>query len=391
MPTTISELKQRQDTKDAASAKLGESHEVTGNTWEVSIPRTRICTLEQLIEHCQIDLSIWAIKRFVANKYEMGAKDSKTDKLVVQPLFQIKAFLERKVELSDARNEIEELKKLATSAIRAKWPTIPKPVESGNLLEVIMPDVHFGKLAWSLETGGPNYDTKIAVETYWRAFNALLSRVSHLKFERVLFILGNDCLNADDSEGRTTAGTYVSTDVRYHKTFTIVRDLKIESIQRLRKIAPVDVLVTRGNHDELSSWHLGDSLEMFFHSCPDVKIDNRPRARKYYKWGYCLLMSTHGNRGKLTDLPLLMAREAGQWWGETKFREAHSGHKHKKFVDELHGVRVRILSALCPADAWHADSTFVGNLRSAEAFVWNKDEGIIATAEFTDFEPIEAM
>jgi hypothetical protein len=46
-------------------------------------------------------------------------------------------------------------------------------------------------------------------------------------------------------------------------------------------------------------------------------------------------------------------------------------------VQEFHGVRVRVLPALCEPDAWHANNNFVGNLRTAESYVWNKDKGLI--------------
>ena len=47
------------------------------------------------------------------------------------------------------------------------------------------------------------------------------------------------------------------------------------------------------------------------------------------------------------------------------------------------GVRVRVSPALCPADSWHSENHFVGNLRSAEALVWSRDEGNVAVATYT--------
>jgi hypothetical protein len=392
VPTTIAELKQRQDEKDAAGAKLGEQHEVTGNTWEVSIPRTRICTLEQLVEHCKIDLNTWTVKRFVANKWEVGAKNPDSGKIEVEPLFQIKAFLERRVEVADAVQELDELKRKAKLSAKP-WVSIDRKISlpSGNMLEVNLPDLHAGKLAWQQETGGPNYDTKIAIKGYWDAFNTLLSRVKHFEFEQVLFVVGNDLLNSDDTEGRTNAGTQVSTDVRYQKTFGTVRDTMIESIERLRRIAPVKVVMVPGNHDKLSVWHLGDSLECYFHKYEDVEIDNRPRQRKYHQFGLVGLMFYHGNKGKKADYPLTMATEMRKMFGATKFNECHTGHLHKSWADEFHGVIVRILSALCPADAWHSENNFIGNQRTAEAFVWNKDEGLITIARYTATEEDEEV
>ena len=77
-------------------------------------------------------------------------------------------------------------------------------------------------------------------------------------------------------------------------------------------------------------------------------------------------------------------------FGETLFREAHTGHSHQTKVEEKHGVRVRVLPALCPPDDWMAENTFsVKNQRSAEAYVWNAVEGLITIAVYTDPDEIE--
>ena len=120
-----------------------------------------------------------------------------------------------------------------------------------------------------------------------------------------------------------------------------------------------------------------------FHKCPDVKIDNEPTLRKYFAFGSVILMFTHGNRGKLSDYPLLMAAEQPQMFGGATHREAHTGDKHHLKVQEHHGIRVRISPALCPPDAWHSEHHFVGSTRSAEAFVWHETEGLVGTAVFT--------
>src|SRR6185437_7923547 len=357
----------------------------------ISLPKTRIHTLEELIAHCEIDLSVWEVDRFIANKWEMSFKndDGKADTV---PLFQVKAFLKRRRTMVDAKNEIEQLRKQAKAWGPRPTAVVRKTRNSGLMLEVDIPDVHFGKLAWAVETGWKNYDTKIAVSVFRTALATLLSRVSNYEFEQVLFIVGNDLLNSDDIEGRTTAGTSVTTDARYQKTFATVRTLMIEAIEDLRKIAPVKVVMVSGNHDSLSVWHLGDSLECWFAKYKDVEIDNLPRERKYHQFGVVMLMYTHGHKGKHSDYPIKMAVEQPQMFGATKFRECHTGHKHKtqsdltrvRDVDESHGVRVRIIPALCPPDDWHAVNGFVGNLRSAELYLWSKKEGLIGTANYTD-------
>lgn len=379
-----------------------ETSEVKGDIWTISLPKTRIKTIEELIEDRKIDLSVWFVEKFTCTQWELGMKPPATteyittedgrkipawvrfdDEPVIVPLFQVKAWLKRKKEVAAVKNEIEGLKKLARLH---PWPSgaLYTHTPTGLMLEINTPDLHMGKLAWSVETSGPNYDVKIAEATFWSSFDTLLSRVDGYDFDEVLFVMGNDLLNSDDIEGRTTAGTYVSSDARYHKTFATTRTMVIKAIERLKALAPVKVLPVYGNHDRLSSWHLGDSVEMYFTNDPQVTVDNRPRPRKYHEFGKVMLMLTHGDKGKKSDYPQLMATDEGEMWGRTLFRECHTGHTHMTKLDEQHGVRVRVLPALCPADDWHSQNGFVGNKRSAEAYVWDRNEGLISVVYHTE-------
>jgi hypothetical protein len=210
----------------------------------------------------------------------------------------------------------------------------------------------------------------------------LIDRTKGYEFDAVTFVIGNDLLQADDLEGRTTKGTYVDTDARYQKNFLTARKLVVTCIERLRQLAPVVVKIVPGNHDEQTAWCIGDSVECYFNRYSDVTVDNVPTLRKYLKWGNVMLLWVHGDRGKRADLPLLMATEQPQMFGETRWREIHTGHLHQTKTEEWHGVRVRILPSLSSIDAWHSAMGFTGQLRNSEAFVWNEKEGLVAQFYF---------
>ncbi len=38
------------------------------------MPSTRISSLDELVAHCKIDLQVWAVERWICNKWEMAAK-----------------------------------------------------------------------------------------------------------------------------------------------------------------------------------------------------------------------------------------------------------------------------------------------------------------------------
>lgn len=396
--------------------KLAESIEKTDNTLSISLPSTNIHTLDQLIAKFEVDTSIWEVERFVANKWEVVMKppayteifpvkqmsedgekvitnriplwqrDYENTAPIREPLYQVKAFFRRKVNVATAKQEIAELRELAKE-YAPEPPTISRAgqTSTGNLLVINLSDHHFGKLAWGYETGKVNYDVGIATELFNRAFNTILNRASSYKFDEIWFVVGNDLLNSDDRQGRTTKGTVVSSDIRYTRTMTVVRNVLIACIEQLRHYAPkVKVKMVSGNHDEFSVWHTGSSLECFFHKYEDVDIDNTPKYYKFDEFGKVMIMWTHGDKGNLKGYPLLMATMQPEMFGRTKFREIHTGHLHHDRVEEQNGVKVRVLSSLSPADRWHADNGYLGNLRSSEAFIYSREDGLIGTILYTD-------
>src|SRR3990167_674173 len=363
--------------------ETGEQHDISGNSWNVSIPRTRIHTLEQLLEYCEVDLSTWEVEKFTVTKIDGWRGNKDGSGIEVEQLYNVKSFLRRKVEVLTVKQEIDELKKLAF-AHAPKYVPIKRPVraKSGNMLEMSVPDLHLGKLAWGKETGWGDYDVKIAKKLYNDAIAHLIERTSAYKFDEICLIIGNDLLQVDNTNNTTTAGTPVDSDTRYHKMFAIARNMTIGAIENLRRIAPVRVVVVPGNHDRLSAWHLGDSVQSWFHNYKDVAVENEPSPRKYYQWGDVMLLWAHeaGVKRQRDDYPLLMATEQPRMFGATRFHEAHLGDIHQVRLEEQHGVRVRVLPSLCPPDEWHSSKGFVGNIPSAECFICNRAEGLVGMA-----------
>lgn len=382
-----------------------ESTRVDGDACELTrLTGKRVQSLAELVRVCEIDTQEWEVERFLCNKWEMASVPrtvgNRTDgwsrpstEPVVTELYQVKAWLKRKVHILAALGEIAALRKDAALTMPRR-PMVKVPATApGAMLEISIPDLHAGKLAWSQETGHANYDTRIAEKVYEDALSALLARTASHRFERIVYVVGNDLLNADNRQGTTTGGTPQDTDGRFQKTFSVVRRMMCRSIDRLRALSPaVHVLMVPGNHDTLAVWHLGDSLECYFNGTPGVFVDNAPTQRKYFQHGLVMLLFTHGDKGKAKDYPLLMATEQPRMFGETVYREAHTAHRHHTQLDEHHGVRVRMLPALCPPDAWHSEQTHVGAQRSAEAYVWDAVEGQIASATYTvPREPVEVL
>jgi hypothetical protein len=370
----------------APDAPASESSEMTKDTWSISLPKTRIKTLEELVRQCDIDLSIWEVERFICNKWEMAAKvgDGKDAAIKVTPLFQVKAFLKKRKWVEEAAHIIETLRKKAAKH-SPKYPVVKTiATKSGNVVEISPVDVHHGALIWNQETGSADYDLKLSAKLYRLAVTSLMARTDAFKPEKALLVLGHDQQNSDNRAGNTEAGTPQNNDGRYQKVFAVSCECSIWAIDAcLLKYGEVEVVPVPGNHDALSTWHLGEILRAWYRNCPKVTIHNSPNPKKYWEFGVNMLMLTHGNKGKLENYDKTMAAEQPAMWGRTKWREAHTGDKHHRRTLELPGATVRILPSLRPPDAWTAENHYVGSIRAAEAYVWNRDEGLIGTATYS--------
>jgi len=358
-----------------------DEHDGDGRT--VSSKGADIKNVDQLLAYLGVNTDEWEVDRHVLNKWEVGARDDE-GKVVVTPLFQVKAWLKRKAREMLCR-EIQNafLAELRKASVTVKYSPPPR---SDYLLEMAIFDHHMGKLCWEPEVG-ENYDCQIAEELFYKASESLIHQAKGFGVERILLPLGNDLLNVDNAVGTTTKGTRQDEDGRWQKTFARAKVMLLKTVERMATIAPVDVVMVAGNHDTERLFYLGEVLSAYFDKSKRVTVNNEPTKRKYFRYGANLIGFTHGNEEKKSNLPLIMATERSHDWAETTFREWHTGHFHHKSenhfqpVKEHNGIRERIIPSLTPADAWHKGMGYEG-LRAAEGYVWRKQGGVQAVLSY---------
>lgn len=357
-----------------------------GNDAKVEqITNHQIKTLDEMIKVCEIDTEQWIVDRWLCNKWEVGmrlrtGKDT-ADEVYVQPLWQVKVWLKRdvqKVQLEDIKSRIiAEIKKASKPEKKLTIKKYDKPC----LFVVDIPDLHFDKLAWRKETG-KDWDIKISTSAFMDTVDDLISKASVYNIDRILFPVGNDLFNADTIDNTTTHGTKQIVDGRWKKAFPMARKLMILAIERLAKVAPVDVIIITGNHDEQRTFYLGDALECWFHNNPNVNVDNSPPKRKYYNYGSTLLGYTHGKDEKVDRLPMILATEAKDKFAKTNFHEWHLGDKHHKKdikftpTEEVDGIIIRFLSSLTALDEWHYSKGYLSK-QAGQGFIYDKKLGWI--------------
>ena len=393
-------IQQYRDIKKQAYGKIEENGD------ELFITSNIAKSLDDLVKEYKIDINIWECISFdpgawttpVKTRFQLKNSNNEDINVTLPTIIENRksqAKFKKRIQIIDynkfRKELIKDIKKNSPYI-----PTIHKNIKkTGNILEVNIPDLHLGKLAWGEETGEDNYDIKVAVRRFKNALQYLVQEAcSENKFEKILFIVGNDLFNSDNAYPytQTTAGTPQQDDVRWQKVFRMGRNMIIESIDFLKQVAPVKVLIVPGNHDFQKSFYLGDVLDARFYNDKNVEIDNSPKTRKYFKWGKCLLGFTHGNRKDEGESRLLnlMQNEQSENWSNTIFREWHCGdiHHYKevvkgsksknngvyKYAEDIDSVVIKYLRTLMFNDEWEARKGYKSQ-KGAHCFVWNKEDG----------------
>lgn len=335
----------------------------------------RITSLEDLLTQSNVDNKIWGVKNYSINTRESASKDENGAPVIV-PFFQIRVSLEKKKGISDIKELAEEFNKLIRVPVK-RFIAPPKNKKRDQLLILAeAQDCHCGRLVWGEETGGDNYDSNIAEDLFYKATNDLLSKVDLNRVEKIIFPLIGDFFNSDGGKNATTAGTPMTQDSRWQKIFVKGCEMICNVVDQISQIAPVEIVVVLGNHDEELIQHLGYYLNAWYRNNENVSIDCRPLARKYKTFGKNLLGFVHGDGGKITELGNTMSFECPKEWGESKYRLFLAGHLHQQIVHELKSVVVKVLPSLVATDPWHFHKNFVGCYRAAEAIVLDKEGGL---------------
>lgn len=391
---------------DTLGIETSDNYSDDGTSREIT--STEIISLDDLLDYCQVDRSVWEVESYLVNKWPTSTFDSKTvrdmkkdggfiEATTKNPVFannvQVKVKLRKLTSIKDwdwfKKDFIDTVSKMSVKVPKIKYPKI-KGDYLRNMLLINIYDLHIGKLGWNPETLDGNYDYKIARERFHTAIDALIMKASVFDIEQIVVPWGHDFFNSDQ-EGTgfasTTAGTAQQNDVRWQKMWIIGRELSMEMIEKLKILAPVKVIVTPGNHDTQKMFYLGDLLSVAYKDDPNVTVDNSPAARKYHRYGNTLLGFVHSVGGKhyapMNRLLSLMPAEPSSRYdfAETEFHEWLVGHVHHRSkisqedYKDHQGIVIRTMTSLSAADAWHTNMGYKGAVKGADALIYNYKTG----------------
>jgi hypothetical protein len=262
---------------------------------------------------------------------------------------------------------------------------IEKAASKGNCAVINIYDIHLDKRDVKNSNAG-NDGTKSLVKELEEGFASLLSSVLINQPDTFILPVGNDLFTTNGFLQATKKGTPQDPSVTHEVIFKEGLSLMRNFIDILSNFGVVYVPIIYGNHSADAEFYLGVCLEALYWNNEKVIINNTKRARKYIQYEDNLFGFGHGDLEKknIDKLPLIMATENPQLWGNTKHRVFYLGDVHHKEefkffrTKDNPGCIVQFLRSTSVTDSWHEDNMFVGVPRSMEASIWSSKKGQIA-------------
>lgn len=265
-----------------------------------------------------------------------------------------------------------------------KYKPVKGPKKTNDDLMAVYPvgDHHMGMLAWDKETGD-DYDMTIAENLLVGATDHLVGLMGGASRALVAFL--GDFMHYDSFEPVTpTSRNQLDADSRFPKMVRAsVRAMRYTIDAALKAHGTVDVIVEIGNHDLSSTIFLMECLACVYENEPRVTIDTSPMHYHYLRFGKCLVGVHHGHGTKMANLPLIMAADRPQEWGETEFRYWYTGHIHQSKVQpatsaqDYSGCVVESFRILAPNDAWAHQKGYRSH-RDMKAIMLHREFGEVA-------------
>jgi hypothetical protein len=252
-------------------------------------------------------------------------------------------------------------------------------------------DAHIDKLPVK-STCGVESTLEQNVEIFKETINRIIVELCVIKeLKKIVLPIGNDLFHTNGFNSQTKKGTQIEYFGSPEDAYYVICDLITQVIKDLAIIAPVEVIMVKGNHDEDKITTLGYWLDRYFSyknskestNFNKVNINFLRTQRKYVRFGENLIGFAHGDKekSKISQLPLIMATEAKELWGQTTHRKMYLGDLHHGFeyqflkAKDQPGVEVEYLRSVGTTDTWHEDFGWIGVPKTAYIQIFDEFEG----------------
>ena len=240
---------------------------------------------------------------------------------------------------------------------------VPQPTEHlrPDLMNFIpIGDLHLGMLAWARETGDGDWDLSIGQDLFTKAIAQLVAGCP--KADTLVIAPLGDFLHYDGFDSVTPKSkNQLDTDTRFPKMVEASLDCIEYAVNvGLLTHQSVHLMIQLGNHDPASTQWLRAAFAKLYRRNPRVTVDTSPSLFHYFRFGEVLLGTTHGHTVKMDKLPLLMATDRKEWWGETTRRYWWTGHVHHDQTKDHPGCKCESVRVLPPLDSFAASHGYRG-------------------------------
>lgn len=268
------------------------------------------------------------------------------------------------------------VKALAEDVKRAKPAKAPKQTQDHLCTLYTFTDCHVGMRAWKPETGA-DWDLQIAERVLCGAFDHLVA--SSPKASTAIINQLGDFLHYDSLTPITpTSGHILDADGRYSKVIQVaVRILRYVVDKALLHHERVVVVMAEGNHDMSSAVWLRYLFSLLYENEPRVTVIQSEMPYYTHEHGKTMLAFHHGHMKKNTELPGLFAAQYPELWGRTKYRYAHTGHRHHVEEKEMSGMTVTQHTTMAARDAYAARGGWLSD-RAISSITYHQDYGQVA-------------
>lgn len=267
----------------------------------------------------------------------------------VQQLYSSKITVKPRVNGFDLDKLLEVVKKEVKPLIVDR----PKSFEDyTKLLEIPLYDMHFGVST---------------LEYYENHLKEILGKIESRKWNKILFVVGQDLLHNDNFKGQTANGTMIQ-KVDMEKAFDEALQFYSTLINgALENAKDVDVIYVKGNHDESISYGLFRTLKATF---PQANFIGNLKQRTAFVWEKIFIGLTHGDKGH-NRIAENFVSEYGKLIANAEIKEIHSGHLHVEKSKDQFGIVHRTLATANKTDDWHDDMGFVGGNKRFQIFEYS--------------------
>jgi hypothetical protein len=356
-------------------------------------------TVQELLVASGVDMEVFEVERIKTNAWGVTSKLNEFQSpnrvtgnyLQAAKNYQITVWLRKRVEevVEDSLQKTLDRFADANKDYSPLFSTLPhRPTPDDVVAVVNLYDAHLDKIALPSTTGEQGGLAE-NVQIFKNALEELCVHLEQAMPEYIIYPLGNDLYHTNNFEGTTKKGTNLEVLEDEYAAYDIITEVAVDSINRLREIAPVHLMFIHGNHDYDKVATLATACRLIFKDCDDVVIDDRRIARKYIRYGINLFGFSHGDKQKqkIAELPQMMAQEnrANGDWGASKVGQFYCGDLHHKFTvrfpndKDYIGVNVAFLRSIGRTDTWHSDHGYIGVHKEATVDIWSKTGGKKAT------------